>query len=277
MPANNTSRPANRPIIRRARTDSFEVITAPTRHPVARVLGLLIRLRAEITTVVGLVAAYALLLGWLSPVAVSAIIAVTVAVVLAVPALRRFVSHRAAAVLTRHRLRQVLVERRCLNFSRSAPLFLWSHPTEVGETVWLFLRAGISPSDVENETEWIASGCFARDARVTPVRKMSALVRVEVIRRDPLAEELIASELADWTATTGTRPPRGTRVVPPKPGNQHWSGTGGARGPVHRPTLDDRDGVPPVVIEHPLPTTPQDRIDDRNVVPNRGGDWSDYV
>ena len=219
----------------------------------------------------------ALLLGWLSPVAVSAIIAVIVAVVLAVPALRRFVSHRAAAVLTRHRLRQVLVERRCLNFSRSAPLFLWSHPTEVGETVWLFLRAGISPSDVENETEWIASGCFARDARITPARKMSALVRVEVIRRDPLAEELIASELADWTAATGTPPPHGTRVVPPKPGNQHRSGTGGPRGPVHRPTLDDRDGVPPVVIEHPAPTTPQDRIDDRNVVPNRGGDWSDYV
>ncbi|MDD7935482.1 hypothetical protein [Actinomycetospora straminea] len=244
--------------------------------------GLLIRLRAELLALALGFALLAAAYSWLPPAAASAVVAVTVAVLLAVPALRRFVSRRASAVMTRHRLRQVLVERRCLNFSRHAPLFLWSHPTEVGETVWLLLRAGISPSDVEDQIEWIASGCFARDARVTPTRRMTALVRVDVIRRDPLARDLIASELDDWTATTGQAPPRGTVIVPPKPANQHHSGTrtGATNGvPVSRSTLDERDDVP-VVIDHPEPAQPEhsDRAEnERAVVPDRGGDWSDYV
>ncbi|WP_433787560.1 hypothetical protein ACQPX6_12140 [Actinomycetospora sp. CA-101289] len=276
MARNTTGRPATRPIVRRARTDSFEIISNPITHPAARVIGLLIRLRAEITTLMLTFAVLAVLYSWLPPAAASAVIAITVAAILAVPALRGFVSRRGSAVMTRHRLRQVLVERRCLNFSRHAPLFLWSHPTEVGETLWLFLRAGISPSDVEGETEWIASGCFARDARVTPVRRMTALLRVEVIRRDPLATELIASELDDWTATTGAPPPPGAVVVPPKPGNQHWSGTDErartAPMPAPRSTLDDDV---PVVIDHQDANVDKPR--NRPVVPDRGGDWSDYV
>ncbi|GAA4883806.1 hypothetical protein GCM10023203_39640 [Actinomycetospora straminea] len=280
--ARTTSRPTSRRSIRVARTDGFELITAPAIHPAARVAGLLIRLRAELLALALGFALLAAAYSWLPPAAASAVVAVTVAVLLAVPALRRFVSRRASAVMTRHRLRQVLVERRCLNFSRHAPLFLWSHPTEVGETVWLLLRAGISPSDVEDQIEWIASGCFARDARVTPTRRMTALVRVDVIRRDPLARDLIASELDDWTATTGQAPPRGTVIVPPKPANQHHSGTrtGATNGvPVSRSTLDERDDVP-VVIDHPEPAQPEhsDRAEnERAVVPDRGGDWSDYV
>ncbi|MHC1563176.1 hypothetical protein ACR9E3_29805 [Actinomycetospora sp. C-140] len=280
MARNTTGRPATRPIVRRARTDSFEIISNPITHPAARVAGLLIRLRAELTTLILSFAVLAMLYSWLPPAAASAVIAVTVAAIIAFPALRRFVSRRGSAVMTRHRLRQVLVERRCLNFSRHAPLFLWSHPTEVGETVWLFLRAGISPSDIEGETEWIASGCFARDARVTPVRRMTALVRVDVIRRDPLARDLIASELDDWTAATGQSPPCGTVIVPPRPANQHHSGTSRAAGsngvPASRSTLDERDDVP-VVIDHPEPVQPERTEDERTVVPDRGGDWSDYV
>lgn len=278
--ARPTSHPPSRRSIRVARTDGFELITAPATHPAARVAGLLIRLRAELLALLLGCALLAVAYSWLPPAAASAVIALTVAVVLAVPALRRFVSRRASAVMTRHRLRQVLVERRCLNFSRHAPLFLWSHPTEVGETVWLLLRAGISPSDVEDQVEWIASGCFARDARVTPTRRMTALVRVDVIRRDPLARDLIASELDDWTATTGQAPPRGTVIVPPTPANQHQTGTtrtAASNGvPVARPTLDERDDGP-VVIDRSETTQPERGEDERTVVPDRGGDWSDYV
>ena len=39
------------------------------------------------------------------------------------------------------------------------------------------------------------------------------------------ARDLVASELDDWTATIGQAPPRGTVMVPPKPANQHHSGT----------------------------------------------------
>lgn len=278
--ARTTSRPTSRRSIRVSRTDGFELITAPATHPAARVAGLLIRLRAELLALALGFAFLALAYSWLPPAAASAVIAVTVAVLFAVPALRGFVARRASAVMTRHRLRQVLVERRCLNFSRHAPLFLWSHPTEVGETVWLLLRAGISPSDVEDQVEWIASGCFARDARVTPTRRMTALVRVDVIRRDPLARDLIASELDDWTAATGQAPPRGAVIVPPASANQHYSGTtraAAANGvPFPRSTLDERDDVP-VVIDHPEPARPERADDERTVVPDRGGDWSDYV
>ncbi|MDD7923991.1 hypothetical protein [Actinomycetospora chibensis] len=234
----------------------------------------MIRIRAEIMAVLAVVAGWLLLTTWMPWAAALALVAVVIAVLAAVPDLRRFVTRRAMATMTRHRLRQVLVERRCLNFSRAAPLFLWSHPTEVGETVWLLLRAGISPSDIEGEVEWIASGCFARDARVTPTRRMTALVKVDVIRRDPLARELIASELDDWTATTGEAPPRGTVIVPATPANQHWSGTGHRAGtsvPAPRTTLDERDDVP-LVVDHA-----ERAKDDRTSVPDRGGDWSDYV
>lgn len=266
--------------VRVARTDGFELITAPATHPAVRLAGLVIRLRAELTALALVFAFLVLAYSWLPPVAASAVIAVTVAVVVAVPVLRRFVMRRGSAVMTRHRLRQVLVERRCLNFSRAAPLFLWSHPTEVGEMVWLLLRAGISPSDVEDQAEWIASGCFARDARITPARCMTALVKIEVIRRDPLARELIASELDDWTAATGQAPPRGAVIVPPKAANQHHSGTARTAAtngvPVSRPTLDERDDVPAVIdqAEHDDPVRSGQ---DRAVVPDRGGDWSDYV
>ncbi|MDD7920987.1 hypothetical protein [Actinomycetospora callitridis] len=279
MTRNTAGRPATRPIVRRARTDSFEIISNPVTHPAARLAGLTIRLRAELTVVVLVFAVLAVAYSWLPPAGASAVIALSVALVLAVPALRRFVARRGAAVMTRHRMRQVLVERRCLNFSRHAPLFLWSHPTEVGESVWLLLRAGISPSDIEGETEWIASGCFARDARVTPTRRMTALVKVEVIRRDPLAKDLIASELDDWTATTGQAPARGTVIVPPTPANRHWSGTGnraGASVPTPRATLDEHDDVP-VVIDHPNSSDAHAGEDERAAVPDRGGDWSDYV
>ncbi len=256
---------SGRSMMRASRTDGFEIITAPGVHPVFRVLGLLIRLRVEITTLMLSFALLAVLFWWLPPAAAAAVIAVLIAVLVAMPACRRFVGHRGAAVMTRHRLRQVLVERRCLNFSRHAPLFLWSHPTEVGETVWLLLRAGISPADVEDQAEWIASGCFARDTRVTALRSMTAIVRVEVIRRDPLATELIASELADWATTTGTPAPRGARVVPPRPANR----------PTPRPTLDRSDGVP-VVVDIPSPApAPEDAP--AEPVPARAGDWSDYV
>jgi len=243
--------------------------------PLNVIAGLTVRLRAEITTLVLTFAVLAVLYSLLPPAAASAVIAVTVALVVAVPALRTFVSHRAAAVMTRHRLRQVLVERRCLNFSRHAPLFLWSHPTEVGETVWMLLRAGISPSDIEGECEWIASGCFARDARVTPTRRMTALVKVDVIRRDPLARELIDSELDDWTATTGTRPPRGAVIVPPTPANRHHSGTARTATPAPRVTLNEHDNVP-LIVDHPDNTSGA-ASEGRPVVPDRGGDWSDYV
>lgn len=46
---------------------------------------------------------------------------------------------------------------------------------------------GVSAEDITSETDRLRTACFARDVRVTRNRRFSALVLIEVIRRDPLA------------------------------------------------------------------------------------------
>ena len=98
-----------RTYLRGARTDSFEIVTAPQRSKPAKVAGIACRLRAEIAT------AFVLLLAWLwlaerMPAEWAGVVLGAVALVVAVvPHTRRFVWHRALAVESRHRLRAVLV------------------------------------------------------------------------------------------------------------------------------------------------------------------------
>ncbi|RZT84608.1 hypothetical protein EV383_1455 [Pseudonocardia sediminis] len=249
----------------RSRVDSFEIISAPPRHPVGRVLGLLIRLRVELFVltlsltvwialtpdhVTGADGAPVAVPGTGLDLAARASVCVGALMLLALlPWTRRFLFHRAQAVVTRHRLRQTLVECRVVNFSRACPLFLWSRPTRVGEVVWLFLRAGISPNDVAEQVEEIAAGCYAREARVTPWPSMTALVRVEVIRRDPLAPATIRSEVFRWAGGTGDDDGPWTDVPSPRP---------------ERPAR-----------EWPVPA-PAPAVGDGPAA-GRAGDWSDYV
>ena len=171
---------------RLTRTEPFEVFTRPQRSWPARVLGLAIRLRAEITAVVLAWAGWR----WLTQLVETwAAVLIVVALVLAVtawPVSRRFVVRRCWAVTTRHRFRATCIERRIMNFSGNVPLLLWSRPTPVGERVWVLLRAGIDAADVERNLSHIASACWAADARASAHRKVCALVLVDVVRRDPL-------------------------------------------------------------------------------------------
>lgn len=257
-----------------SRVDSFEIISAAPVHPVSRVAGLLIRLRAELFVAVVFLVVWFELRAHLSLTWTITVLAVSTAVVGGVPQTRRFVIRRAMAVLTRHRLRQTLVECRVVNFSRACPVFLWSRPNQVGETVWLFLRAGIAPSDIEGQTEWIAAGCNAREARITITRSMTAIVRVEVIRRDPLADDLIGSDLAPWADDAAA--PAGPRTLYAVP----YAGPG--------PTTNRQatTAPPPIVVDSEAGTTSNGTPasdDARNTrakdtrPPQRGGDWSDYV
>lgn len=244
-----------------SRTDSFEIISAPPTHPASRLAGLVIRLRAELFVLALCLTVWFGLRAHLSLTATITVLALVLAVLAGVPHSRRFLTRRAAAVITRHRLRQTLVECRVVNFSRACPVFLWSHPTRVGETVWLFLRAGICADDVADQAAWIAAGCFAREARVTARTSMTALVRVEVIRRDPLSAESIGSDLAPW-ASGWDSPIVPVGAIPEQP---------------HGHTPDPAPFVidsPPA--DSPSASTPADG-DDAGEPPARGGDWSDYV
>jgi len=89
--------------------------------------------------------------------------------------------------LTRHRLRRAFLETRTTNRAGQPPLLLAVCPTPVGERVRLWCRAGISAEDIEDQVDQLRSACAAREVRVVRDRRWSALVVVDVIRRDTLA------------------------------------------------------------------------------------------
>jgi hypothetical protein len=193
-----------------ARSEGFEVFTRPQRSRPARLLGLAIRLRAEIIAAILAITAWV----WLTdrmPAWVAGLILAALAVGLALlPPARRFLLRRALAVLTRHRLRAVFVQRRVMNWTGNVPILLWSRPTPVGERVWLILRAGIDAGDVERNLGHIAAGCHARTARVTAHRSVSSIAMVDVIRRDPLRDRA-----TNRNTTPAARPARPSLHVVP--------------------------------------------------------------
>lgn len=306
MARRTSSRPP-RGLWRHSRTDSFVVHSDPVIPPLRVWAGALLRARAEVTCFVVALVGLSLLHRLLPWAAVIAVVVLVAAVVLGVPASCRAVTHRAQAVITRHQLRATLVESRCWNASGQVPWLLWARPSPVGETVWLLLPPGLAPSDVVDEADTIASGCWARTARVTQSRSNSALIRVEVFRRDPLTRAVIRSALADYEHRHGHPVPRGTTLVTPVDSTLHTVGArfrhhgAGGRSPQPEPIGDPDhdlvtaaqaaqraestelvDAVPergaPVPEPRPaLSDEPEDAHAEPTVAAGRGGDWSDYV
>ncbi len=100
--------------------------------------------------------------------------------------------------LTRHRLRAGLLEARVTTPSGRLPAYLGSWPTSVGERVWLWCPPGIAAEDLEDETERLRAACIAREIRVNRDVRFSALVAVDVIRRDTLsAKKVIPAPITD--------------------------------------------------------------------------------
>jgi hypothetical protein len=90
-------------------------------------------------------------------------------------------------ILARHRIHKLCWEARLHTRSGRLPLVLWTRPTKVGERLHLLCRAGICAEDFEAHIGELRAACFARDARVTRNTRWSQLVRIDIIRRDPLA------------------------------------------------------------------------------------------
>jgi hypothetical protein len=115
---------------------------------------------------------------------------------------RQFVSAWSWCVVDRHRLRLCftqLVRATSQGNSRplQVPLMLWARPTLAGERVWVWLRPGLSLDDLDGKTGRIAVACLgASQVRVARAREhLSALIRIDVTRRDPLTG-LVPSPLA---------------------------------------------------------------------------------
>lgn len=100
---------------------------------------------------------------------------------------RRWLGAVVGCMVTRARLRAAFHELRLSRRSGRLPVTLAILPTAVGERVWLCCPLGVSAEDIASETDRLRAACFAREIRITRDRRFSALVIVEVIRRDPLA------------------------------------------------------------------------------------------
>jgi hypothetical protein len=196
------------------RNEPFEIFTRPQRTWPARLLGLVIRLRAEITTLAVALWLWSALTDRLPTWAAVVLVTLLGLGVAGWGPGRRYVTRRGLAVLTRHRLRATFIERRVMNYTGNLPILLWSRPTAVGERVWVLLRAGINVLDVERNLDYIASGCGARTARTAAYKAFTALIAVDVVRRDPLSGS--APLRPDFTEPTTGRPP--LRVLPGRKG-----------------------------------------------------------
>jgi hypothetical protein len=100
---------------------------------------------------------------------------------------RRWLIGVLGCMLTRARLRAAFAELRLSRQSGRLPVTLALIPTAVGERVWLCCPIGVCAEDLADEADRLRAACFAREIRITRDRRFSALVVVEVIRRDPLA------------------------------------------------------------------------------------------
>jgi hypothetical protein len=70
--------------------------------------------------------------------------------------------------------------------------------------VWLCCPVGVAVEDLADEVERLRAACYARDVRITRDRRYSALVVLDVIRRDPLAAgRPVRSPLGDLNPSGG--------------------------------------------------------------------------
>lgn len=171
-----------------------------------RILGWVIRVRAELTVITAYVIVHRMLLaqtGW-SPTIVVVVEASTLAVVLVVPVSRRHVTHRVWAVCSRHRIGMCMVATRTMTPNGNLPLLVWARPSPVGERVQVWLRAGLSVNDLAQITEALAAACYAAEARVSVNRRFTHLVVITIVRRDPFTGRTIRPAHTTGVPSTGT-------------------------------------------------------------------------
>ena len=221
------------------RTGAVEIFLRPQHSWWMRILGWLIRLRAELAILTVLLVArywaWPKLENWLGHTTALLMATVLVLSILVTPASRRYLNRRWWAVTTRHRLRACFLQTRTMTHDGKLPFLLWSRPSPVGERVRVWLPAGLSVKDLERVTAETAAACWASEVRLTPNRRQAALVVVDVIRRDPLTGDALTPQVVDDLDTDRPDPGRSRR------GRRHRHGRFGTVVPLPVP----RSTLPP--------------------------------
>lgn len=243
---------------RGGRVDVMQVWETPKQSWPAAITGMVIRWRVELALTVLLVV-YLVWLPtddrWLLTAAVLG----PIALLMVVPWSRRFVVARFWCVVDRHRLRTCLrnAKIRTMNLDGALPFMLWARPTKTGERIWLWTRAGSSADELESVLGYIAPACYAREARLHRGYRLSTLVAVDVVRRNPLTKKTaIDSPLTvftghvDTTSTVEGVEPITSATVTPLPVRTDAAGSAGvrARKPAGKTTATAVDESRPAVM-----------------------------
>lgn len=243
--------------------DSYEIKMRPQRSLWIQLLLVPWRWRTEVLIASITWATLESLTQVMSPTAALLVLVAPLVVLLALPWPRRHLTARFWCAVTRHRLRACMVQLRTANWDGRLPWVLWVRPTPVGERAWLLLMPGLSAGDLEDRTDHLAAACWARECRVHRVRALAALVRVDIVRRDPLTKpEPITNPLIDRTSNV---PAAEAAPTPPAPAT--------AAAPEEaRPA-----GVTPIETATPRPERPERPRRRQAAVTANGEDVSDYV
>ncbi len=119
------------------------------------------------------------------------------------PQARREVAARFWCVVTPHRVRKACAEALIVNRRGKLPMILRTRPEPFGERLWVWCRAGTSPSDLERARDMIAAACWlAHGVRITRDPHRTSLVLVDVLRR---AGRPVSQEPAEAGERTLTR------------------------------------------------------------------------
>jgi hypothetical protein len=186
-----------------------------------QIIALIVRSRAFLLVAAVLVVGNLWMRDLFGEVVGNILLVVLVVALLALRPTAPFLWARVWCVFDRHRIRGALkrAKVRTMNLDGALPFMLWARPTKTGERIWLWLPAGSAGDDIEDVLRYIAPACLAREARIHRVRKLTTVVGVEIIRRDPLGtgEKLPSPLAALVTYVKDTIKGEGTEAITPKP------------------------------------------------------------
>lgn len=179
---------------RRSTRTALEMLMRPQQTLLGRVVSWLIRLRVEIFLIITVWLVWSWITSVMAEWVAYTVLATVLAVVVGVPAVRRYVTRRFWCVFARHRVKICFEQTRTMTYDGKMPSLIWSRPTPVGERIRVWLPAGLSVNDLERVTENLAVACFAESARIEPGRK-AFLVSILIVRRDTLGSRDVSPDL----------------------------------------------------------------------------------
>ena len=112
------------------------------------------------------------------------------------PPARKQILAYAWCVITPHRILVGCVNAWVQTRRGRLPIILYTVPTDAGERVYVWCRAGITSADLIAARHVLAGACWATEVRVIPSTRYAHLVILEVIR-NPYAERAVPT-LNGW-------------------------------------------------------------------------------